>query len=603
MGPGRLEWIVLAALGLLLLVECGLADRADAPTYDETTHLPAGYLHLVRGDYRWQVDHPPLAKMLAAAAALLAGARAPAEPPPAWRADLLNRFDHRPWGWRFLYGTAGNDPDLLVSAGRRAIALFALLTLVVTWAWTRDLLGPGPALGVASLAVLDPNLIAHGHLVTADVPVTALMAATLYVLWRALRRWRASTAALAGLLLGLALATKYTAGLLVPVVALAAVGRVLAPAPWPAGRGGHPVLDRRGPRLRTALALLIVVLVVAWGTLWACYRFRAAPAPGGAVGLTEAARAVWFPGPRPWAVDLVADAARDRVVPDAWAFGLLYLAADRRLTPQSTYLGGRLSPDGWWYYFPAALALKVPLPTLGLAALGLATAVAAGRQRPAPAGHTRAELQHEAGRWGVALLGATSITILVVGGWSPHQTGLRQVLPVYPALLVAAGAGIAFLARRGRSGRAAVAAALLWAAAGSATVAPRYLTYFNEAAGGPARGHRWLVDSNLDWGQALRELPPWLAARGIDQVHLGYFGTADPDAYGLRYATLPGGTSYSKPPSAPRVPGHVAISATHLAGVHLPPDLRAWYRSLLARAELIGVVGHAIHVYRVPAPP
>jgi len=36
------------------------------------------------------------------------------------------------------------------------------------------------------------------------------------------------------------------------------------------------------------------------------------------------------------------------------------------------------------------------------------------------------------------------------------------------------------------------------------TVAPHYLAYFNELAGGPANGFKELADSNLDWGQDLR---------------------------------------------------------------------------------------------------
>jgi tetratricopeptide (TPR) repeat protein len=37
------------------------------------------------------------------------------------------------------------------------------------------------------------------------------------------------------------------------------------------------------------------------------------------------------------------------------------------------------------------------------------------------------------------------------------------------------------------------------------------LAYFNIAAGGSAGGHRWLLDSNLDWGQDDRRLARWLA--------------------------------------------------------------------------------------------
>ena len=42
------------------------------------------------------------------------------------------------------------------------------------------------------------------------------------------------------------------------------------------------------------------------------------------------------------------------------------------------------------------------------------------------------------------------------------------------------------------------------------TVAPHYLAYFNELAGGPANGFKELVDSNLDWGQDLKNLKLWL---------------------------------------------------------------------------------------------
>jgi hypothetical protein len=133
-------------------------------------------------------------------------------------------------------------------------------------------------------------------------------------------------------------------------------------------------------------------------------------------------------------------------------------------------------------------------------------------------------------------------------------------------------------------------------------VAPDYLAYFNEAAGGPDRGLRWLADSNLDWGQALRRLPGWMAERGITEVNLCYFGTADPEAY-LEYVALPGCTTYARPIASPKLPGYVAISATHLAGIHHSPELRAWYRELLARGRLVGVVGHAIHVYEVRAAP
>jgi hypothetical protein len=339
----------------------------------------------------------------------------------------------------------------------------------------------------------------------------------------------------------------------------------------------------------------------AWGTLWATYRFRAAAAPDLAVGLTTRAIRTWLPPLAPWPLTLLDGAVERRLLPDAWGLGLVYTLADARLTPRVSYLAGELSERGWWYYFPATLALKVPLTTLLLAALGIATLIRKPRGERVPAA---AAPDGSARRWAAILIGGLPLALLGVAATSSLDLGLRQVLPVYPFLLILAGGGVAACLRLWRPLGAALALAMIaWTSASSARVAPDYLAYFNEVAGGPDQGLRWLADSNLDWGQALRRLPAWLERRGIREVNLCYFGTADPDAYGIPHTPLPGGTTYVRPVSPPRLPGYVAISATHLAGVHHSPELRAWYRALLARGQLVGVVGHAIHVYEVPAAP
>jgi hypothetical protein len=290
----------LAAIGLAVLFvgECVAADHADAPTYDETTHLPQGYLHLVRGDYRFQVDHPPFAKMIAATGIQLVGV-GPVPPVPAWRADLGNRFAHRAWAWRFLYRTPGHDADRLIRVGRLTVVFATLPLLAVIWIWTRRLYGETAALGALALAAVDPNLIAHGHLVTADAPVTTLMTVAAYLLWRVLVRGRFGMALALGAVLGLALATKYTALVLLPLVVLVLLARAFDPTPWDFESPPRHVGQGPGRRLLGAAALLAVILAAAWGELWAPYRFRPAAAPGAPVELAARARAAWFtPPPR-----------------------------------------------------------------------------------------------------------------------------------------------------------------------------------------------------------------------------------------------------------------------------------------------------------------
>jgi hypothetical protein len=102
------------------------------------------------------------------------------------------------------------------------------------------------------------------------------------------------------------------------------------------------------------------------------------------------------------------------------------------------------------------------------------------------------------------------------------------------------------------------------------------------------QGHRYLVDSNLDWGQDLPRLRGALLEAGCRQVSLVYFGTASPEAYGLRPAE--GATE--------EAPGCLAVSATPLQGVGLASDAFSDLRGLEPEAR----VGHSIFLYAAAEP-
>lgn len=67
---------------------------------------------------------------------------------------------------------------------------------------------------------------------------------------------------------------------------------------------------------------------------------------------------------------------------------------------------------------------------------------------------------------------------------------------------------------------------------------PNQLAFFNFLAGGPALGYKWLADSDQDWGQSLPELARYVTKEGNPGLILCYSGSADPEAYGLKYQDL-----------------------------------------------------------------
>jgi hypothetical protein len=194
---------------------------------------------------------------------------------------------------------------------------------------------------------------------------------------------------------------------------------------------------------------------------------------------------------------------------------------------------------------------------------------------------------------------AVPIAVFGIGAiLTPLNIGLRHLLPIYPFVILAAAAGAAELIRR-REGWSVLAVLAVFWALELGRAYPHTLAFFNAFAGGPPNGHRFLVDSNLDWGQDLKPLKRWMDEHRVEQIALGYFGTADASYYGIRYTPLPGSGLYAGGPLVePALPGYVAVSATLLNGVYLDPAEREFYAPLRA-LEPLETIGYSINVYRV----
>src|ERR1044072_9976013 len=73
---GRRAEALCACLLLLMGVNLLSVVWRKGLTADEVYHVPAGYYHLTRGEFRINTEHPPLLKMLDGLPLLLAGGEA-----------------------------------------------------------------------------------------------------------------------------------------------------------------------------------------------------------------------------------------------------------------------------------------------------------------------------------------------------------------------------------------------------------------------------------------------------------------------------------------------------------------------------------------------
>ena len=555
--------VFLALLGALLAVD---HQRRDSATMDEPFHALAGCEYALSGTYWANLEHPPLMKLLAGASAGLSGARPPLLPEP-----FSFRTAEAPQP--FLYRNAIPPETLLAAARRPFPLLFAGLVLVAAFAAWRAA-GPLAAAGVALLLAFEPTLVAHAAFLHTDVAAALGFLSTVVAAHAALRRPSWLLWAGTGLLLGLSLAAKFTAVFLGPILLVLVLSWLLVKR---RETGRLPLRSLGGLALAGALGTLVLLGVYA-------FSMRRMPA-------SEAERSVrLFLRSRQVSAEAVERVAGvSRVFPPAghYAAGLVGVAEQNRRGGGVNVFRGDVSVEGFPSYFPVAFLVKSSLGFL--AALLFATALVLGRRVRAG--------------FGALVYLLPPVYVFLSSLTSSYNIGVRHVLPAVPFLAVAAVVVIV----RGLPSGAAAAALLalgLYQAGETLAVHPHEVSFFNLASGGPSKGHLWLNDSNLDWGQDLVRLAGELESRGeADGATVAYFGG------GYVPYHLPKARLFDAA-ATPLTPGLYAVSSFLVAA---GPELMAFNgdtlraagyarlrRVLAERGKPEGRVGYSILLYRLP---
>jgi 4-amino-4-deoxy-L-arabinose transferase-like glycosyltransferase len=429
--------------------------------------------------------------------------------------------------------------------------------------------GSAAALLALVLYCADPNIVAYGRYLKNDILLTFL-AFLFCVAWSAyLEAGGMLRLATSGILLGLSMAAKFSAAFLIPAAVVLAAARE-----WQSDR------PRAWGHMMVRMMALGVVALVALLAVYGRENRKLIPMNRSArvaAGLTPMRDAVNTGSPVGRALAWAGTHMgwRDH----ALATSLSIFAAHGN-RGHVGYLFGHQSENGWWYYFPAAFAVKTPVGTLA-ALLVAAVLYIAGLLRRGP------QFRHAP-----FALWTAAVAIIVYAPLccaSRVNIGIRHLLPIYPFIFGLIS--VSLVEWRWRyAGHLAALLALL-SAIETASVHPHYTAFFNRIAGGPANGPRYLVDSNIDWGQDVKKLSAYMAARGEKRVCINYFGTADLDYYGVGFTPL---FAWLEDPSeTPRC--LVAVSVTPLMGAYVPPEQFAWLRARTPEAR----IGYSIYVYDV----
>jgi hypothetical protein len=572
--------------------------RVHSPTLNEPGQLVAGLSKWQTGKFVVYSVNTPLAQMVAAIPVLIMGAITD------WQKlndHTGNRIEFS-LGEHFIASNAGRVVWLFTVA-RWACIPFSLFGGFMCFCWARELYGIRGGLLALTLWCFCPNILAHGQIITSDLPSASFGLAAGYAFWRWLKNptWRRTL--ISGLGLGIAELTKMTLIVFFPL--WITIWLVYRCAEWK---------DISWQKWTAECGKLAVGMIVALDVLNLGYGFDESFARLGDFRFVSTA----LSGTKLEGGNRFVGTILDRVpvpLPKDYVMGLDLQKRDFEQYNQPSYLCGEFRQNGWWYYYIYALGIKVPLGTWLLTLLAVTRRIWGQRTMRLFCNNSRTsergrKLQSIGWRDEFVLL-CPAITILFfVSSQTDFNEHMRYVLPIFPFIFVWIGRISPAISRKNRVMIGVAFLALAWSTFSSLSVYPHSLSYFNELVGGPSGGPGYLIHSNIDWGQDLFFLKRWLHNHPEARpIKLAYFGCFDPSYAGIEYSAPENIPSEANVASGEKkiAPGWYAISVNFVRGLPYftykgngsKISLKQYALSAFQRLKPVAMAGYSIYIYHV----
>ncbi len=277
-----LSLILTAALSILFFVLCFSSAQHKSITHDEVAHIPAGFMIWKTGDFRINIEHPPLVKLFATLPLLPSHFYTPIEDYD-WIAGEEWHF-----GGYFMFQY--NNADLVAILARFPIMVLGVMLGWLVYFWGRsiftlrkDSLAPFAGLFAAALYFTEPNVIAHSSLVTYDLAFAFVTLCAAYFYWALFVRG-ITTRRFVGSVLFMALAPMVKAVgffLYLLIFLHFFVSAIFGKRKWVLRlkkRMSRP-LDRRPEKFIAVIVALLLCMGLCYVGLWASYGFRYTASP------------------------------------------------------------------------------------------------------------------------------------------------------------------------------------------------------------------------------------------------------------------------------------------------------------------------------------
>ena len=456
-------FVVLTTVQALLL----------SPTKDELAFVGAGLSHWTSGHFESYRVNPPFVRTWSTAVPFILGYRVPLAFTGGSSRMEFTSARALTNGYREQIGT-------LLAIARISQIPFAVCGAIFVWLTARDLYGSRAAMIALIFFCVDPTIVAHASLATCDIPCASSFIASTwaYLNWK--RNQTPKSLCIFGLLMGVACIIKFS-GLFLLLFFLICDLIDLSRKLWTTSTGSTAWSLLRGRLFSWTVVFCILMAIInsaylGEGTLRPLKNY---------VFASEFIRTSY--GQQDKSPSGLDNPFRQSIlggllipVPKHYLLGLdeqkYYF--EKGLTG---YLFGETKRGGWWYFYLLAFIVKMPMAFVALMVFSIARRIA----------------KKQTAIEDLVLIGVP-LLLLTTLSWQSNIQCYRYLVPALPLLYVYVAGGIG---GNGRWSNSLTVALLSQSVASLFLCFPNTISYASEWAGGYQNCHKWLLDSDCDWGQ------------------------------------------------------------------------------------------------------
>lgn len=473
---------------------------------------------------------------------------------------------------------SGHNPKKILFLSRLPIVFLSIILAFYVFKWATELYGAKSGLIALFLYSFNPSIIAYSSLLLTDFVVAMMFFIAIYYFWKLIREPSKKHLVLTGIFLGLALLSKITAILLIPIFIIL----------------GLIAVYQKKYKINTKMLIknLIIMISIAFILIFIFYGFQfdnlrnSLPVEHYSdKARSELSKAPIFSKQLVYIYDNIRLPASSYI---GELGNLFYISSQ----PKPSYVFGKTTDNVVWYLVYVTFLIKTGIPLL----IFLILLFVLRRKLPKKDLFTASTL------W-------LPIVLLFINFSITNKfSGVRHILVVYLFLFILTSNVVNLKDNKVKTYNIITLILLFYYALSTILIAPYYLSYINELGLGPNNAHKITVGSNIDSGQDLYGLAKYMEKNNIQKIKLSYFGSVDPKDYNISYEYLP------SPYWFPWVPdytilllherkedcsekkGIIAISVTNLKNVQL---VNKTCFDWLNKYEPIRKIGYSIFVYNI----